>query len=422
MAQKEWDMQSLSEVFLQSVRSYGIKEVSMEQYEAVCKKIIRFSSEKGFRTYYQGLRADYDAWIDEKIRNQSICYEYGRFQHRVIRMLESLAETGQTDFSSCFHSPREYVVSVQSGKLIEKALDYHSLKGESRAEMSTVMRHFFKYAEDKAEMDDVKVTDDLLMDFFTEELPKTNTGSMGRSLRAIKYLSVYLKNNGNSGLVLDFTQLNARSSHIRMIPPYSQDEISRAVSSIDTTTPEGLRDYAIMLLAFDTGLRSVDIRKLCLKDINWKKGLLYLRQSKTGAPLILPLGGKVMNAIADYILTGRPECSYDEIFLTVKGPARPMNKRHCTFTSLCDKYFRAANVDKIPGRSFHSLRRSFATELSEAGVPLETISQMLGHKSIEEDKPYLSYNREQIAFCAIGFDEIPITNGIYAGGARNDNQ
>ena len=44
--------------------------------------------------------------------------------------------------------------------------------------------------------------------------------------------------------------------------------------SLDTTTPEGLRDYAIMLLAFDTGLRSVDIRKLCLKDINWKKGLL----------------------------------------------------------------------------------------------------------------------------------------------------
>lgn len=422
MAQKEWDMQSLSDVFLQTVRSYGIKEVSLEQYEAVCKKIIRFSSEKGFRTYYQGLRADYDAWIDEKIRNQSICYEYGRFQHRVIRMMESLAETGQTDFSSHVHSPREYVVSGQSGELIEKALDYHSLKGESRTEMSTVMRHFFKYAEDKTETDGVKVTDELLMDFFTEELPKTNKGSMGRSLRAIKYLSVYLKNNGNSDLVLDFTQLNARSSHIRMIPPYSQDEINRAVSSIDTTTPEGLRDYAIMLLAFDTGLRGVDIRTLCLKDIDWKKGLLYLRQSKTGAPLILPLDGKVMNAIADYILTGRPECSYDEIFLTVKGPARPMNKRHCAFTSLCDKYFHAANVDKVPGRSFHSLRRSFATELSEAGVPIETISQMLGHKSIEEDKPYLSYNREQIAFCAIGFDEIPIINGIYAGGGQNDNQ
>lgn len=268
----------------------------------------------------------------------------------------------------------------------------------------------------------VDATDDLLMDFFTKELPKTNKGSMGRSLRAIKYLSVYLKNNGNTDLLLDFTQLNARGHHVRVIPPYSQEEISRAVSSIDTTTPEGLRDYAIMLLAFDTGLRSVDIRALCLEDIDWNKGLLYLEQSKTGVPLILPLSGKVMNAIADYILTGRPECNHNEIFLTVKGPVRPMDKRHGAFSSICDKYFNAANVDKIPGRSFHSLRRSFATELSEAGIPLETISQMLGHKSIEEDKPYLSYNREQTALCAIGFDEIPVANGIYAGGGRNDNK
>ncbi|MDE5700476.1 MAG: tyrosine-type recombinase/integrase [Lachnospiraceae bacterium] len=422
MIQKEWDMQSLSDAFLQSVRRYGIKEVSMGQYEVVCKKIVHFSSGHGFCAYYAGLKTDYDAFIDAKVHDKSICYEYGRFQHHVIRMMASLAETGKTDFSGCFNPPKRYTVSDQSEKLIEKILDYHSLRGESKTEMSTVMRHFFKYAEDKSRTADVKVTDDLLMDFFMKELPKTNKGSMGRSLRAIKYLSAYLKNNGNADLLLDFTQLTARGHHIRVIPPYSQNEINRAVSSIDTTTPEGLRDYAIMLLAFNTGLRSVDIRSLCLQDIDWNKGLLYLAQSKTGIPLILPLSGQVMNAIADYILIGRPECSYDEMFLTVKGPVRPMNKKHGAFSNLCDKYFNAADVDKVPGRSFHSLRRSFATELSEAGVPLETISQMLGHKSIGEDKPYLSYNREQIAFCAIGFDEIPVTHGIYAGGGRNDNK
>lgn len=422
MNQKEWDIQYLSDVLLQSIRLYGIKETSMGQYETVCKKIVRFSLEHGSCIYYQGLKTDYDAFIDSRIDDESICYEYGRFQHRVIRMMASLAETGKIDFSGCFNPPRKYVTSDKSKELIGKVLDYHSLKGESRNEMSTVMRHFFKYAGDKTETDDVKVTDALLMGFFTEELPKTNKGSMGRSLRAIKYLSVYLKNNGNTDLLLDFTQLNARGHHVRMIPPYSQDEIARAVSSIDTTTPGGLRDYAIMLLAFDTGLRSVDIRTLCLGDIGWDKGLLYLTQSKTDAPLALPLSGKVMNAIADYILTGRPECSYNEIFLTVKGPIRPMDKRHGAFSSLCDKYFNAANVDKVSGRSFHSLRRSFATELSEAGVPIETISQLLGHKSIKEDRPYLSYNREQIAFCATGFDEIPVTNGIYAGGDRNDNK
>ena len=366
MIQKEWDMQSLSDALLQSVRRYGIKEVSMGQYEAVCKKIVHFSSEHGFSTYYPGLKTDFDA----KVNDKSICYEYGKFQHHVIRMMVSLAETGETDFSGCFNPSEKYAVSGQSKELMEKVLDYHSLRSESRTEISIVMKHFFKYAEDKTGTDKADITDDLLMDFFTKELPKTNKGSIGRLLRAIKYLSVYLKNNGNT----DFTQLNARGHHVRVIPPYSQKEISRAVSSIDTTTPERLRDYAIMLLAFDTGLRSVDICALCLGDINWNKGLLYPAQSKTGAPLILPLSSQVMNAIADYILTGRPECNHNEIFLTVKGPVSPMDKRHGAFSSLCDKYFNAANVDKIPGRSFHSLRRSFATELSEAGIPLETIS------------------------------------------------
>ena len=154
MIQKEWDMQSLSDALLQSVRRYGIKEVSMGQYETVCKKIVHFSS------------------------------EYGRFQHRVIRMMASLAETGEIDFSGCFDPPKKYTVSDRFRELVEKVLDYHLLRGESRTEMSTVMRHFFKYAEGKSGTDDVKVSDDLLMDFFSKELPKTNKGSMGRSLRA----------------------------------------------------------------------------------------------------------------------------------------------------------------------------------------------------------------------------------------------
>ena len=420
MTQKIWDMQSLSDSLIQSIREYGIKEVSMEQYKTVCNKIIRFASEKGSDSYYRELKADYDAFIESKVNEHFICYEYARFQHRVIRMMDSLAETGKVDFSSPTHVSKKYVVSDKSMCLIEKVLDYHSLKGESRTEMSTVMRHFFQYAESRGKSCEADITDDLLMEFFTKELPHTNKGSMGRSLRAIKYLSAYLKNNGNTKLLLDFAQLNARGHHVRMIPPYSQEEISKALSAINTKAPEGLRDYAIMLLAFDTGLRGVDIRSLCLEDIDWESGFLNLKQSKTGIPLRLPLNGIVMNAIADYILTGRPKSNYREIFLTVKGPVKPLPKRRYSFTGLCDKYFTRAKINKIPGRGFHSLRRSFATELSEAGVPLETISQLLGHQSIEEDKPYLSYNREQIAFCAIGFDEIPITNGIYAGGDQND--
>lgn len=59
-------MQSLSDALLQLVRRYGIKEVSVRQYETVCKKIVYFSSGHSFSVYYDGLKTDYDSFIDSK--------------------------------------------------------------------------------------------------------------------------------------------------------------------------------------------------------------------------------------------------------------------------------------------------------------------------------------------------------------------
>ena len=50
------------------------------------------------------------------------------------------------------------------------------------------------------------------------------------------------------------------------------------------------------------------------------------------------------------------------------------------------------------------------------GIPIETASQMMGHKTITEDKPYITYNRNQSAFVAMDFTDVPITRGIYAAG------
>jgi len=47
------------------------------------------------------------------------------------------------------------------------------------------------------------------------------------------------------------------------------------------------------------------------------------------------------------------------------------------------------------------------------GVPIETASQMMGHKSIVEDKPYITYDKKQIAFVAMDFSDVPISAGFY---------
>jgi hypothetical protein len=49
------------------------------------------------------------------------------------------------------------------------------------------------------------------------------------------------------------------------------------------------------------------------------------------------------------------------------------------------------------------------------GVPIETVSQMMGHKSIIEDKPYITHDTHQISFVAMDFSDVPITSGFYFG-------
>ena len=102
-----------------------------------------------------------------------------------------------------------------------------------------------------------------------------------------------------------------------------------------------------------------------------------------------------MNALADYILDWRPKCDIPEVFLTVKAPYRRLSKGF----SIVKKQ----EYPKVAFRGFHSLRRSFETVMVSKGVPIETASQMMGHKSITEDKPYLSHDTHQISFVVNGF-------------------
>ena len=118
-----------------------------------------------------------------------------------------------------------------------------------------------------------------------------------------------------------------------------------------------------------------------------------------------------MNALADYILDWRPECDVSEVFVTVKAPYRRLSKG---FGRMIDKYCKKAGVKKIALRGFHSIRRSFETVMVSRGVPIETASQMMGHKTITEDKPYITHNKSQAAFVAMNFSDVPITTGFYA--------
>lgn len=174
---------------------------------------------------------------------------------------------------------------------------------------------------------------------------------------------------------------------------WRDDQISRILAAVDRGSAIGKRDYAMLLLACQCGLRARDIRELRLDNLDWPASRIALVQSKTGAPLILPLLDEVGNALIDYLQYGRPQTRRREVFLQARPPHGPF-RRSSSLTTIMNRYRKVAglSVEEFGSGGMHSLRHTLATRMMERNVPLESISSVLGHRSLDSTRIYTKVN------------------------------
>lgn len=179
---------------------------------------------------------------------------------------------------------------------------------------------------------------------------------------------------------------------------FSDDELECLLSQPDTTSAVGKRDYAMMVLAAQSGLRACDVVRLELGSIDWRAREIRLTQHKTGELLSLPLEAESGNAIADYILNGRPNSVVKNIFLCHTGKVRPLDARSAS--GVVSNHMKQAGIP-AKYRAFHALRRTFGTRLLQNEVSFELIQQLLGHRDMNSMKPYLSIDEQGLKQCAL---------------------
>lgn len=324
--------------------------------------------------------------------------------------IHSYVTTGEVDFSIVKDAQR-YRPNESYQELTEAILRNIDLTDGHKKRLSIPIRHFFCFIQERNK-GSTQIGDRDFIDFIYEAA-KTNKNNMTVVMRALRIAATYLNDHQLANIKTDLSVFRPQTAPIHLIRPYTQREINLVLAVIDSNSKTPLRDRAIILLAFNSGLRCVDIRNLKLLDIDWEKQELRIVQKKTGKPLAAPLNGKTLNAIADYILNERPKCGDNHVFIRAY-PAYTGIASTSPLDYMIDKYCRLAGVEKKPYRAFHSLRRAFGTELAEAEVPVTSISQMLGHSDMSSGKAYLSFNRTQTALCSADFSEVPISKGIYA--------
>lgn len=185
---------------------------------------------------------------------------------------------------------------------------------------------------------------------------------------------------------------------------YTHEEAQKIFSAINRSSTMGMRDYAMIMLAYTTGLRGCDIVNLKFNSIDWDACELRLVQEKTNIPVSLPLDTTTGNAIADYILNARPKCDSEYVFLRTQ---RPYTKLRSMWTVIA-KYARIALGKSRRMNGPHAFRRGMGRQLLEADIPAPLICNILGHTSSMSLRQYTASSLERLKVCAGNISAIPV--------------
>jgi site-specific recombinase XerD len=107
-------------------------------------------------------------------------------------------------------------------------------------------------------------------------------------------------------------------------------------------------------------------------------------------------------ALADYILHGRPVLPAPQVFLR-HGP-QPRAIQPNTIIWIVRRHLDRAGI-RVAGRGAHALRHSLATRMVNAGVPIKSVADVLGHASIDTTAIYTKVDTTTLTAVALPFPQ-----------------
>ena len=163
-------------------------------------------------------------------------------------------------------------------------------------------------------------------------------------------------------------------------------EALKLVESIETKTPMGHRDRAVVEVLYATGIRNAELRGLTLADFDAEAGTLFVRAGKGGKDRVLPLGPVVTAIVSDYVQLARPKLAkrsgVTSLFVSNHGwPLWP-----ASIVRIVDLAARRAALEKTVRP--HRLRHACATHMLQGGADVRHIQRLLGHSSLSTTEVY----------------------------------
>lgn len=170
--------------------------------------------------------------------------------------------------------------------------------------------------------------------------------------------------------------------------PCDTEDLKKLLKVIDTDTYAGLRDYTLILLIIDTGIRPAEACRLIDTDVVFEKNIINIRKevAKTSQARVLPVSVKVMIYVRALLKYNKSEY----VFATINGEQFSTDR----FRTRMKRYCWYADVDITP----YQLRHYFGTEYARSdNCNILYLQKILGHSKLEMTRRYVKIETEDLA-------------------------
>ena len=275
-----------------------------------------------------------------------------------------------------------------------RGLSPHSVSG-----MRVTVESFLTWRFKKRAVVPGRITPESVVEFMRWRGKSCSPRTLQGTSAALKTYLRYLFANGltKSDLSIFLPKIAAWRNQ-RHIHALSKEEVLRLLQISDQSTRRGAREYAMLLLMCQYGLRAIEISRLKLPDILWSQRKILI-QGKSSRFSEIPLTDEVSAALKRYIEHVRPSMGHQHIFLTSKPPYRPMDKL-ASISSIVNRALERAGI-KSPIGGARLLRYTAASGILNNGGTLRQVGELLRQKSMNTSSRYVRIDFHRLSMAAL---------------------
>jgi integrase/recombinase XerD len=290
------------------------------------------------------------------------------------------------------------------GEFVQFQVEYRGICSGYSVHTKTICQRFCNYIYEHGVRNLNSLKPQLVLEFISEQGNRCMRKTMSALCSILRSFLAYLYRNHVLNADLAGVIIGPHIFKDESCPRFiSEAQIKSVLAQIDRTTKIGMRDYAMVVLLATYGLRGIEVIRLSLNDIDWRRNLIHINSRKAGNNSAYPLSQYVSQALIAYLKQGRPISKERRIFLTHKAPYRPL-----AYTwALGDKvrqYMRSADI-KIARPGTHTFRYSCAQLLLKNATPMKVISDYLGHIEPKTTGQYIKIDINDLRQVACGDGE-----------------